>query len=306
MEEDKLTKILQDKLGGLAKPILHNLEKNFKLSPAMRDELALKINLAGSKAETIFSIQKGAAEISRNSSSPRVEEDKLNKYLQPILGKACTDETIKRLEQLHPELKDNDNLKDKFIKEIDKFPEEDRNYMVVAILKISKIKEILTANGDESEFSDSYKDLENITTRLLKNFYSVAKFGKESLTDETLSDDEKINIMTGPVASATCIVFNDRIEESANSPEQAVKELDLVYSSAAGGIKDFPLIVQYMAERSAQAADAVFDKKEYRKFSKWLKDKTIQDAKHTALTGKPSTDMNINTPSIIKQGKQYG
>ena len=302
MAEDKLYKILTNTLGAaLAKPVIKDFEKNFESiasSPEARDEIADKLAPLGDKVEVMSSLRKHAQEISdRNDILPN---DKLHKYLQPIIGKACTIVYVQRLEELNPELKGNDELRDKFIDLIECIPNDDKNHMVTAALKISKIKNVLAEQGDDFEFAGSYKDFENITSRLLKNFYGMAMYANSMLYDETISDEEKIASFDSPIASARTIMINDSINKDITSLEEANKEMDLIIRSSAGGKEQFPLLVQYMAEKSGLAAELVFNHKEYRKFSEWHKNKTVQDAKKQAITGKQEPDLT----QIVKTGNQ--
>ena len=302
MADDKLKIILQEKLGALAKPILSNFERSFEdlaSFQSARDDIADKLALITDKAEVMRSLGKYASEIKCSQYSQQIPDDKLHKYLQPILGTACTIEAINRLEEFNPELKGNEELRDKFIRLLEDTPDEDKLHMVAAALKISKIREVLRNDGTEFEFADAYKDFENITSRLLKNFYNIGKYAENIFSDNKLSDDEKMGAIGGPIFSAQVIMLNDNIEKDALTSEQAKKEIDITVNSAAGGMKDFKLLVQYIAEQSGKAAEIVFDTKEFRKFSKWEKDKTVQDAKRQALTGEKSIDkLPINDRGI--------
>lgn len=229
-------------------------------------------------------------------------DNKLHEYLQPILGSAYSTAVIECLEGFHPKLKDNVDWQNKFIKEIDKVPPEDRNFMVAAAIKISKIREVLDSRGDNSEFKDSYSDFANITTRLLKNFYNMAKYADLRILDPNLSDEEKLSSLDSPIFSARTIVFNDSIDKSVSSVEQAKTGIDMLVRSSAGGMGDFPKIVEYIAETSGRAAEIVFDHKEFRNFSKFLQNKTLQNAQEEALTGKKSMEYN----PIKQTGIQYG
>ncbi len=300
MEEDKLTEILQEKLGRLAKPVLNAAEKKFKLSPELRDEIAEKLRTADSR-EKVMALLTQYAAVATNKDKTSAPTDKLEAYLQPIVGKACATEVVKRMEEFHPELKGNDKLRDTFIKELDKFPDEDKPYLVAATLKISKIRDVLASKGDNSEFAESYKDLENITTRLLKNFYNIAKFAQTSIFDESIPDGKKLELIESPVFGVRTIVFNDDIVKTTPA-EKAKEEIDLVIGSAAAGVPYFPTAIEYIAEKSAKSAEIIFDKKEYRHFSKWLKDKTVQDAQIAAVSGKTNTNM----PQTSRQGVQNG
>ena len=215
-------------------------------------------------------------------------EDKLHKYLEPILGLHSTVEVIRRLEEMNPELKGNEELRDKFIKEIEKVPDSDKNSMVVTALKLSKIKDVLAEEGDNFEHAGAYRDFENITTRLLKNFYNMAKYADSMFSDESLTEEEVVAAFDGPISSARSVVFNDTLEKST-SLEQAQKEVDTTIRAAAGGMKDFKLLVEYIAEKSGNAAEIMFNTKEFRNFSQWGKERAIEKAKQQALTGKQET-----------------
>lgn len=304
MIEDKLYKILTNSLGSaLAKPVIKDFERNFESvasSAELRNELADKLAPICDKVEALTSFKKFAQELSdKNDILP---DDKLHKYLRPLIGTACTIAYVQRLEELNPEMKGNEELRDKFIDLIDTIPNDDKNYMIAAALKISKIKNVLTEKGDNFEFAGSYKDFENITSRLLKNLYGMATFANSMLYDEKISDEEKIASFDSPIASARTIMLNDSIDKNITSPEKANEEMDLIIRSSAGGIEQFPLLVEYMAEKSEQAAKTIFNYKEYRKFSEWHKNKLVQDAKKQAITGIQEPDL---TP-IIKTGNQNG
>lgn len=229
-------------------------------------------------------------------------EDKLHKYLEPILGTACTAVAIEYLEELNPELKNNNDLRDIFINTIDKIPEDDKNYVVAAALKISKIKNIRASQGDDFEFAGAYKDFESITTRLLKNFYNIAKYADSIISDNTLTDDEKIKIIDSPVFSARTIILNDSINKDKISISQARNEIDMIVRSSAGGMQQFPLIVEYIAQKSGKAAEIMFNHKEFRNFSKWQKAKIVQNSQKQALRNEQKT---ITSP-IIKKEIQNG
>ena len=304
MIEDKLYKILTNSLGSaLAKPVIKDFERNFESvasSAELRNELADKLAPICDKVEALTSLKKFAQELSdKNDILP---DDKLHKYLRPLIGTACTIAYVQRLEELNPEMKGNEELRDKFIDLIDTIPNDDKNYMIAAALKISKIKNVLTEKGDDFEFAGSYKDFENITTRLLKNLYGMATFANSMLYDEKISDEEKIASFDSPIASARTIMLNDSIDKNITSPEKANEEMDLIIRSSAGGIEQFPLLVEYMAEKSEQAAKTIFNYKEYRNFSEWRKSKLVQVAKKLAITGIQEPDL---TP-IIKTGNQNG
>lgn len=304
MTEDKLYKFLIESLGSaLAKPVIKDFERNFESiasSAEVRDELAEKLASLGDKVEILTSLKKFAQELSdKNDILP---DDKLHKYLRPIIGTACTIAYVQRLEELNPEMKGNEELRDKFIDLIDTIPNDDKNYMIAAALKISKIKNVLTEKGDNFEFAGSYKDFENITSRLLKNLYSMATFANSMLYDDKISDEEKIASFDSPIASARTIMLNDSIDKNITSPEKANEEMNLIIRSSAGGIQQFPLLVEYLAQKSEQTANIVFNYKEYRKFSEWHKNKLVQDAKEQALTGKQEPDLTL----IIKTGNQNG
>ena len=304
MTEDKLYKFLTESLGSaLAKPVIKDFERNFESiasSAEVRDELAEKLAPLGDKVEILTSLKKFAQELSdKNDILP---DDKLHKYLRPIIGTACTIAYVQRLEELNPEMKGNEELRDKFIDLIDTIPNDDKNYMIAAALKISKIKNVLTEKGDNFEFAGSYKDFENITSRLLKNLYGMATFANSMLYDDKISDEEKIASFDSPIASARTIMLNDSIDKNITSPEKANEEMDLIIRSSAGGIQQFPLLVEYLAQKSEQTANIVFNYKEYRKFSEWHKNKLVQDAKEQALTGKQEPDLTL----IIKTGNQNG
>lgn len=304
MTEDKLYKFLIESLGSaLAKPVIKDFERNFESiasSAEVRDELAKKLASLGDKVEILTSLKKFAQELSdKNDILP---DDKLHKYLRPIIGTACTIAYVQRLEELNPEMKGNEELRDKFIDLIDTIPNDDKNYMIAAALKISKIKNVLTEKGDNFEFAGSYKDFENITSRLLKNLYGMATFANSMLYDDKISDEEKIASFDSPIASARTIMLNDSIDKNITSPEKANEEMDLIIRSSAGGIQQFPLLVEYLAQKSEQTANIVFNYKEYRKFSEWHKNKLVQDAKEQALTGKQEPDLTL----IIKTGNQNG
>ena len=278
MSEDKLEPVLQEKLGALAKPVLSGFLKNFEnLSSSDRNEIADKLIGIDDKSEAMKSLIKYANEISNRGVNMQLPNDKLSHYLEPILGTACAVEVVERLENFNPELRGNDNLQDKFIQIIEDTPEDDKLHMVAAALKISKIREVLRDNGDDFEYAEAYKDFESITSRLLKNFYNIAKYAENIFSDENLSEDEKMNAIGGPIFSAQVIMLNDNIEK-ALTPQQAKKEVDLTINSAGGGMNDFKLLVKYVAEKSEQAAEIVFNTKEFREFSKWEKYRLIQDA----------------------------
>lgn len=305
MSEDKLKTVLQEKLGTLAKPMLADFEKNFAnvaASSSARDEIADKLASVTDRLEAMTLLRKYATDISQKNADIQLPDDNLHQYLQPILGTAFTIVAIQKLEELNPEMKDNEELKDKFIQVLKETPEEDRGHMVAAAIKISKIKECMNSKQDGFEFSGAYENFENITTRLLKNFYSIAKYAETIIPSETLTDDEKMEAIGGPVFSAQTIMLNDAIEKDIPSIELAKKELDLVVGSAGGGIKHFPILVQYVAEKSAQSAEIIFDNKEFRNFSKWAKEKAVQDAKKQALTGEKNTDMLLVNSKGIQNG----
>ena len=305
MTEDKLYKFLTESLGSaLAKPVIKDFERNFESiasSAEVRNELAEKLAPLGDKVEILTSFKKFAQELSdKNDILPN---DKLHKYLRPIIGTACTIAYVQRLEELNPELKGNEELRDKFINLIDSIPNDDKNYMVTAALKISKIKNTLAEKGDDFEFAGSYKDFENITTRILKNFHTIATFANSMLYNDKISDEEKIASFNSPIASARSIILNDSIDKNITSQEKANEEMNLIIHSAAGGIQQFPLLVEYLAQKSGQTANIVFNYKEYRKFSEWHKNKLVQDAKEQALTGKKETP---NLTDIRTGTREYG
>ena len=228
-----------------------------------------------------------------------LKEDKLHQYLQPILGLHSTIETIKRLEELNPDLKGNEELQEKFINVIDSVPEKDKVYMVAGALKISVIKNTLAKEGDDFEFAGAYQNFENITTRLLKNFYDMGKYAENMLYDTSLSEDEVVAAFDGPIASAKSIILSDTIEKTS-SIEEAKKEIARTEGSAAGGMRDFKTIVEYIAQKSEQAAKIMFNTDDYRHFTEWHKQRTIQKAQQQALTGKQETTDLI---TITKTGR---
>ena len=230
----------------------------------------------------------------------KLPDTKFHKYLQPILGTACTIVYIQKLEELNPELSNNDGLKDTFISVIDKIPDEDKNYVITAALKVSKIKEVLLKNGNMCQYADSYKNFENIATRLLQNLYNLAKCANDVIFDKTIPSDKKIEMLESPLAIARLIIRNDTINKSITSIQSANKDIDMAIYSAAGGLNEFPVIVQYIAEKSAKAAEIIFTKKDFRDFPKWQKIKAIKDAQKRALTGEKEIDL----PSKIKAGIQ--
>lgn len=305
MSEDKLKTVLQEKLGTLAKPMLADFEKNFAnvaASSSARDEIADKLASVTDRLEAMTLLRKYATDISEKNADIQLPDDKLHQYLQPILGTACTIVAVQKLEELNPELRGNEEVKNKLIQVLEETPEEDKGRMVAAAIKISKIKNDLNAKNDGFEFAGAYENLENITTRLLKNFYGIAKYAETIIPSETLTDDEKIDAIGGPVFSAQTIMLNDVIDKDIPSIEMAEKELELVVGSAAGGSKHFPILVQYVAEKSAQAAEIIFDNKEFRNFSKWAKEQAVQDAKKQALTGEKNTDMLLVNSKGIQNG----
>ena len=228
-------------------------------------------------------------------------DTRLHKYLQPILGTACTIAYIQRLEELNPELKDNDDLVDKFIGVIDKIPDEDKNPILASALKISKIKDDLPQDGDMSKYADAYKDFKNITTRLIPNLYNLAKCADGVVYDSSLSCEEIFEVLESPLASVRTIMLNDSIEKNTSSLQQAHEEMDCILgASGKKSLKYFPYIVQYVAEKSAQTAEIVFNKTDFRKFPEWEKSIAIQDAKKQALNCKQAIDMSL----IIKKGRQ--
>lgn len=90
--------------------------------------------------------------------------------------------------------------------------------------------------------------------------------------------------------------------EKSTSLEQAQKEVDTTIRAAAGGMKDFKLLVEYIAEKSGNAAEIMFNTKEFRNFSQWGKERAIEKAKQQALTGKQETPDLTN----IRTGNQNG
>ena len=294
--------VLQEKLGALANPILSDFERNFKdlaTSSEVRDDIAGKLETMTDRVKIMSSLRELATDMREKGSASQLPDDKLHKYLQPIVGTACSIVVVQQLEKFNPELKNNDELRDRFIQLLEQTPEEDRSRMVAAAIKVSKIKELLSTNGDDFEFVDAYKNFENITTRLLKNFYTIAKYADTIIPSETLTEEEKLEAVGGPVFAAQTIMLNDAVEKDILSIEQAKKEVDFVVGSSAGGIKHFPVLVEFVAEKSAEAAEMVFGNKEFREFSKWMRNKTVQDAKNQALTGEKSSDkLPINDRGI--------
>ena len=304
MAEDKLSKILQDTLGNLAIPVMKVFENNFKdisSSVSSRDEIAEKISHITDKTEMISLMNVYATEIRNRDADVKIPDDKLHKYLQPILGNACTVSAVRFLEQLNPELKGNEELRDKLIKEIDKVPEDDRKCMVGAALKISKIKNVLAENGDNSEFSYAYKDFENITTRLLKNLYNMAKYSKSITENKTYSEEELLTSINNPISVARSIFFNDIINTDIKASKDADEEISTLIAGAGCCIKDFPILVQYIAEKSAQAAEIVFNYTEYRNFSEWNKSRVVENAKSETLNGKKDIDITYGNDKKIER-----
>ena len=198
MADDKLRAILQRKLGALAKPILSGFERKFKniaKSPKIRDEIAVKLEAVNGKMEVMNSIREFAIDKCEKDAELHLPDDKLHKCLQPIVGTACSIVVVQKLEEFNPELKNNDELRDKFIQLLEQTPKEDKSHMVAAVIKISKIKELLASKGDDFEFADAYKNFENITTRLLKNFYTIAKYAETIIPSKTLTEEEKLTYL---------------------------------------------------------------------------------------------------------------
>ena len=307
MADDKLRAILQRKLGALAKPILSGFERKFKniaKSPKVRDEIAVRLESVNGKMEVMNSIREFAIDKCEKDAELHLPDDKLHKCLQPIVGTACSIVVVQKLEEFNPELKNNDELRDKFIQLLEQTPKEDKSHMVAAVIKISKIKEILASKGDDFEFADAYKNFENITTRLLKNFYTIAKYAETIVPSNTLTEEEKIEAVGGPLFAAQTIMLNDFVEKDISSIEQAKSEINMVVGSSAGGMKYFPMLVEFVAKKSALAAEMVFGNKEFREFSKWMRDKTVQDAKYQALTGEKSPDVLPANDRGIQNGKR--
>ena len=129
----------------------------------------------------------------------------------------------------------------------------------------------------------------------------MAKYADSMFSDESLTEEEVVAAFAGPISSARSVVFNDTLEKST-SLEQAQKEVDTTIRAAAGGMKDFKLLVEYIAEKSGNAAEIMFNTKEFRNFSQWGKERAIEKAKQQALTGKQETPDLTN----IRTGNQNG
>ena len=67
-------------------------------------------------------------------------------------------------------------------------------------------------------------------------------------------------------------------------------------------MKDFKLLVKYMAEKSEKAAEIMFNTKEYRNFTEWQKNNKLAKVQEQIYSGQQKTD---STP-IIRTGIQNG
>jgi len=218
-------------------------------------------------------------------------DTKLHKYLQPILGTACTVAYVQKLEDLNPELKNSDKLKNVFISVIDKIPDEDKNHVVASVLKVSQIKNIIPQDENTTPYSEAYKDFGNMVTRLIPNLYNVAKCADDIVCDKNISPEKILKILESPLASIRTIVLNDAIQQDITSYPEASKEMDLILRAFGDGLEHFPQIVQYIAEKSAQTAEVIFTKKDFRDFPKWQKSQTIQNAQKQVVTGEQRTNV---------------
>ncbi len=258
----------------------------------------------GTHKDTFCTFRNLIENMQNSENKVSLPDEKLHQYLKPLIGVSQTIEVVKYLENANPELVGNEKLKDKFIQEVSNVPDEDKNHMIAAAVKLSTIKNKLLETNDNFEFKEAYKDFENITTRLLKNFYNMAKYTDRMLFDESLSDEEKIESINSPIYVAKSIVLNDTILNKEISQVMASESIGKLKDSASGigNIESFQLLVQYVAEKSAQSAEIIFDNKEFRNFSKWAKEKAVQDAKKQALTGEKNTDMLLVNSKGIQNG----